>query len=172
MLKDNKGQLTNNPIIIGVMILAMLGIVLGIVVMVYAEIDPIILDAASYEAVDESTTWNFTDSIFHTVDNTMAAEPHVTISNTTNTLTEDTEYIVHIANSTIEASSSLMLNNSAYDIDYSYQGDAYSSAETVSSNVYKGFNMASISPLVMAAGLIISIVLTMLGAMYLGGRRD
>lgn len=172
MLRDNKGQLTNNPVITGIMVLAMLGIILGIVVMVYAEMDPIILDASSTEVTAEAVNWTAVNT-WNVTTFTMAQLPHVSVYNATYTGIENTDFNVSVANSSIQLVNGGTLDNATeYSVDYSYQGEAYISAGKVSSNVYKGFNMASISPLVMAAGLVISIVLGMLGSMYLGGRRD
>ena len=42
----------------------------------------------------------------------------------------------------------------------------------ISTNVYKGFNLGSIAPIVLAASLVITIVLGMVGAMYVGGRSE
>jgi len=50
--------------------------------------------------------------------------------------------------------------------------DANTSIAKVKSNVYKGFNLGAISPLIMAAGLVITIVLGMLGSLYMGGRSE
>lgn len=172
MLRDNKGQLTNNPVIMGIMVLMMLGIVLGIVVMVYAELDPIIIDASADEMVGETMNWSTPDS-WNVTTNTLARTPRVSVYNASYTGVETTDFVVAFANSSIQlVSGGGLTNESEYSVDYDYQGTAYASAEKVNANVYKGFNLASISPLVMAAGLIISIVLTMLGAFYFGGRRE
>lgn len=170
--KDNKAQTNTNSLVIGVVVLAVVAMVLGIMVMVFAEMEPSFLDSASSSIADE--TWNSSapQGTAVTLTYTLAQTPNVVISNASGTFTETTDYVVYVGNSSLATvSGGGMANNLEYDVDYSYQDEGYITMNKVNTNVYKGFNLSSIAPIVLAAALVITIVLGMVAAMYVG-RRD
>ena len=169
LFKDNKAQ--TNSVVFGVVTLAVVAVVLGLMVMVFAEMEPNFMDSASSSIADE--TWNSSapQGTAVALTYTLAQTPNVVISNASGTFTETTDYVVYVGNSSLATVvGGGMANNLEYDVDYSYQGESYVTMGKVNTNVYKGFNLSSIAPIVLAAALIITIVLGMAAAMYVGKR--
>ena len=164
------------------MIIAIVGIVFGILVMTYSEIDTVTREATWDSIVDQDknftqNTWDykFVNSTWTSFNNTLASVTGVVISNATFTGVVDTDYELNLTTSKYEFTSfaygGRFVNNSTYYIDYSADSDGTASINKVSANTYKGFNLGSIAPIVLAAGLIISIVIGFAG-IVLGKRGE
>lgn len=162
LVKEEKAQAN---VINGVVTLGIVGIIFGIMVMIFASLDPIILDSSASVITETFTTG--ASPAYVTLNYTMVEDHRVVLYNSTATFVDGTDYNVSWANSSIRIGDPNirdMENSSVYDIQYRYQGDGYSSVATVNANVYKGFDLGSIAPLIMGATLVITIVLSMVGA--------
>lgn len=166
-LKNDSGD---SNIIAGIIGLGVVGVIIIVMVMIFSNIEPSVLDSAADSATDE--TWNCSTLGSHVATTyTFARTPGVVITNTTVTFTETTDYIVN-ANSTIQSViGGTMLVDTEYDLDYNYQGAGYNSVEVTSGNVYTGFDLQSIAPIVLAASLIIGIIMLLAGGVMMSRRR-
>lgn len=158
--KDEKAQ---SDVINSVIVLGVVGIAIGIMVMIFAAMEPTILGSA---AETMSETWLTTNNgSYDAVNYTMYDPPSVVLYNGTTTFTEGVHYTVSASNSSIvypyPVDGSYIQNGTVYYIDYKYQGTGYASVAGVNENVYKGFDLGSIAPLIMGATLVITIVMGM-----------
>jgi len=173
IIKDNKAF---HPAIYGIMIIAIVGIIFGIMTMVYSNVSSVVIpttfDSSSESFNDTGSTTDWT-----VLSNTIASEDGVTAysitaANSTETFYNGIDFNTTISNNSVLISNKAgsMLRNVSYTFSYSSEGLGTNSARTLDSNQYKGFDLGSIAPIVLAAGLIISIVVGF-AAMTMG-RRD
>ena len=164
---DNKAQL-NTPMVSGVVMLGIAGIIFALMIMIYANVQPELQENSCKPIVGESWTAPANNSSL-AVTYTMCATPAFTISGSA---VVATDYTVHSANSSIvNLYTDGLIEGTVYSVSYLSEGTGYTSANKISTNMYKGFDLGSIAPLIMGASLVITIVLGMVGA-FAYSRRD
>ena len=169
-MRTLKNESGDGNIIAGVIGLGVVGIVIIVMVMIFSNIEPSVLDSAATVATDE--TWNCsTIGSFVAPTYSFARTPGVEITNSTVTFTETTDYIVYSNNTIQSVIGGTMIADTEYNLDYNYQGAGYNSVEVTSGNVYTGFDLQSIAPIVLAASLILGIILTLAGGVIMSRRR-
>jgi len=179
-LQDEKAQAEGNTVISGVIMLGIVGIIFAVMLLIYANVQPeLVAGSCTTPIIAESITGVANGSDM-TPGHTMCASPYLTMWNATITYTDGNEISVFPANNTIHNNCATGgVTNYAecveaahtYSVSYTAEGLGVTSAEKVASNMYKGYDLASIAPLIMGATLVISIVLGMLGA-FAYSRRD
>ena len=169
--RNQSGQVTH-PVILGIVTIGVVAVLFGVMVMINAEIETSVMDSADLRICHED--WN--SSVAGTwvgVTYGMTPYPEVNVFNATTTFTEGSDFEVRTSDSTIRTiNGTTMLVNASFQIDYNSVTPGYESAAKIEANIYKGFNLGSIAPIVMAAALVITIVLGLVGAMYVGRREE
>lgn len=158
-------------VIAGVVTLGVLGILIGVMVMIFSGIEPTLLDSSAVTLTDELTS-PATFPAYLAMNNTMIENHNVNIYNSS-TVLASTDFTVYWGNSTIcmsDPGTSDVQASTAYIVTYTGQSTGYASVEGVNENVYKGFDLGSIAPLIMGASLVITIVMGMAGAFMM--RKD
>jgi hypothetical protein len=171
MLKNSDGF---HPVIMGVIILAIVAIVMGIMIMTYSNISQAVLPStfkSTTQVIEDKTnigvlTWV---TLTQTIGSTDGLTPYsLTVTkNGTSTLVLGTGYNITIANNTINPAPGN--KNASLSITYGSQQGGTTSFNKVDTNMYRGFDLGSIAPIVLAAGLVISVVIGF-AAMTLGRR--
>jgi len=172
--KDEKAF---HPAIIGIIIIAVIGITIGILLMSYSSISQNVRPATFKTATNENfslvttTPESSWQALAHTV-GASATDPtlpySLTLKNSTQTFVRGTDYNVTVANSSLQVRDPL--NGTILNVTYDYEGAGTASLDQIDSNTYKGFDLTSIAPIVLAAGLIITIVIGFAGMVMGGGR--
>lgn len=170
MLKNTNGF---HPVIMGVVILAIVAIVLGVMIMTYSNITDAVRPSTfkSYTetmndtSAQASLTYNATYYPIGTDDDLTAYS--MVITNATKTLVLNTDYFVFVGNSTVRFSADD--KNKSNTLVYDSKQGGTTSLDKIDTSMYKGFDLGSIAPIVLAAGLIISVVI---GFAVMVGKRD
>lgn len=164
LVKEEKAQ-TN--VIAGVVTLGVVGILIGIMVMIFASIEPTILESSATTIYDSATSPSSSTVGGLTLNYTMIDATTMRVYNATDELSINTDFWGYAANNTIlfaDPGVSDVEASAEYTVTYDGAGDGYSTVSGVNANVYKGFDLGSIAPLIMGASLVLTIVLGMVGA--------
>ena len=156
-----------HPVISAVILFTLVALVLGIVVMVYAPIQQSTLEGTFRTSTN--TTFNDTSAqatvTWLYLGNTIASSNDATaysisvVNSTSVTLTQGQDYNVTVANSTVSIKASAAQKNKTMAITYSYEPTASATQRTLATNQYSGFSLGALTPIVLAAGLIISVII-------------
>ncbi len=164
-----------HPAIMGIVMITIVAIVFGMMVMVYSNISSQILPntfdtkSEAFNDTGATTDWTVLSETIASEDGSTAYS--IQAKNNSETFYDGIDFNTTISNNSVLISNKAgsMLRNVSYTFDYSYEGAGTESARKIDSNEYKGFDLGSIAPIVLAAGLIITIVIGF-GAMVF--RRD
>jgi len=178
LIKNDKAF---HPVISGIMVIAIVGITIGILIMTYSSISDSVTPATydSYgESINDSSaiaTVGEAQTLTKTIGSIDGVTPYsMVVTNSSKTFVLGTDYNVSISGNSINVSgaqSGKMDKNLSYGVTYDYVGDGSTTLAKIDANVYKGFDLGSIAPIVLAAGLIITIVIGFAG-LVMGGGRD
>lgn len=163
----NTEEKAQTNIIQGVIVLGVVGIALGIMVMIFAVMEPTILESSGTTIYDAATSPADPATGGLTLNYTMIDATTMRVYNATQELSINSDFWAYEANNTVlfaDPGVSDVEASVAYTVTYDGAGDGYTSVQGVNANVYKGFDLGSIAPLIMGATLVISIVLGMVGA--------
>jgi len=162
---DNKAA---SPVISAVILLTIVALMFGIMVMVYSPIQKSTLEGTFRTSVNN--TWNDTTAqatvTWLSLGNTLASSNDATaysitvVNSTSVTLTQGQDYNVTVSNSTMAVKASAAQKNKTMTVTYSYEPTGSTTQRTLATNQYSGFNLGALTPIVLAAGLIITVILT------------
>jgi len=176
ILKDERAI---HPAVTGIIIVALVGIMLGLMVMVYAPTSDATLKGTfrtttnstfnDTSATGSTGVWIIVSPALASADSSTVYS--ITMNNATETFVLGTDFNASYSNSSVQISHTAggPLKNTTNTIVYSSEGTGVTTQRSVTTNMFSGFNMSAIAPIVLAAGLIITIVVMFTG-MVLSGK--